>query len=443
MKGTRFILMAIAAFLLLTSSRPVRVACIGDSITYGSGIEDRENQSYPAVLQNLLGDGYEVRNFGYSARVMLLDGDYPFMKEGMYQEAKDFLPDIVTIMLGTNDSKPHNWKHGDKFYHDYLLMVDELRRLPSHPTIYLCLPPKAAKDNYGICDSTIVSGVIPEVKKVADYRWLDIIDTYSTLANNPEKFPDGIHPNPEGAAMLAEAIFKAFEKRGDTGRQGKRVVFIGDSITDGDWGKADGKQSEDRNSYDLNHTYGHGYQAFCAAHFLAKYPERKYKFFDRGISGNRLEDLAKKWDKDVMALHPDVLSILVGVNDTWRKTYDDMDFVAWEKTYRELLDKTLAEYPDTRIVLCTPFLEKVGAISRREEFDGEKKAVEKLAEIVRSIAKDYNATLVPFDTLIADLVATDRSGDEKYWTWDGIHPTYAAHSKMADLWIKSTKKIMK
>lgn len=99
------LLLSIEAF----ASQPIRIACIGDSITYGSGIEDRDKDGYPAVLQRMLGSGYDVRNYGISARVMTRNGDYPFMDEQAYADARAFLPDIVTIMLGTNDSKPHNW----------------------------------------------------------------------------------------------------------------------------------------------------------------------------------------------------------------------------------------------------------------------------------------------------------------------------------------------
>lgn len=165
----RKFLVAISLLLCVEAfaTQPTRVACIGDSITYGAGLEDPGRDSYPVVLQGLLGSGFDVRNYGVSARVMTQEGDYPFMNEQAYAEAKAFLPDVVTIMLGTNDSKPHNWN--PEAYEDaYMQMVSELKDLPSHPDIYVCLPPPAYEDKWGINDSTIVAGVIPIIRKVAD-----------------------------------------------------------------------------------------------------------------------------------------------------------------------------------------------------------------------------------------------------------------------------------
>lgn len=421
-------------FLLLLSvssfsSNPMRFACIGDSITAGD--------SYPSVLQGMMGDGYVVRNYGISARVMQNEGDYPYMKEETYSELKAWLPDIVTIMLGTNDSKYHNWKDSERFRNDYLAMIDELRAIPTHPVIFLCLPPKPSQIRFGINDSTIVAGIIPVIESFRGRRWLDIIDTYSPFDGHPELFvSDGIHPNPDGVKVLAETIYAHLDRCGMTGRQGKRVVFIGDSITDGDWGKADGKQSENRNCYDMNHVYGHGFMSMCATHFLSEYPEKRFRFYNRGLSGNRLIHLEERWEKDVIALHPDVVSILVGVNDSRDKPLDEYDFVGWEARYRRILDRTLVSNPSVRFVLCAPFLEKVGAVSYNKDFPGQKAIVEKMAAIVRRIASDYGAVLVPFDDEMDRLLSTDRSGDIHYWTWDGVHPTYAGHSFLAKLWIE-------
>ena len=440
MKRTLSLLAAIAATVLLTSGKPIKVACIGDSITYGSRIEDKEHDSYPAVLQRLLGDAYEVRNFGFSARTMLMKGDHPYMQEEMYQEAKAFLPDIVTIMLGTNDTKPFNWQYGDEFKSDYLRMVEELSNIPSRPRIYLCLPPKTGEDRWGINDSTIVAGVIPAVKEIADRCWINVIDTYNTLGGKLEFFADGIHPNPTGAAMIAKEIYDGLSEYGDTGKPGKRILFIGDSITDGDWGKRDGYPSEKRNVFDMNHVYGHGYQSMIAARMLSKYPQKNYRFFNRGSSGDTLEGLCSRWEKDALSLHPDVISILIGINETiYIKDPADFDIEGWDKMYRDLLDRTLAFDKDIKLVLCTPFLEEVGAVSHKPTFAKQDELVANMAEKVRRIAADYNATLIPFDNLISELRASDKSGDAKYWVWDGVHPTMQSHARMAELWMKKVK----
>lgn len=419
------------------ASSPIRVACIGDSITYGSGIGDRDNDSYPAQLQKMLGDRYEVRNYGYAARVMVQTGDHPYMKEDMYAEMKAWLPEIVTIMLGTNDTKPQNWSQ-DQFNRDYDHMVRELKALPSHPEIFLCLPPRAFEDGkWGITDSLIVNGVIPVVKAVAAHHWFDVIDVRGAFEGHPELFSDGIHPNEAGAGVYASTVHAMLKDNGWGPVPGKKILFIGDSITDGDWGKADSKPSAQRSHYDYNHIYGHGYVEHVAADMLEKYPQRNYRFFNRGKGGDTLKGLAARWDDDVLAVRPDVVSILIGVNDTGGgQKLENFDFEAWEKLYREVIDRTLAADPGTTIVLCTPFITKRGAVGRRDDFELRRATLERMAVIVKGIAADYKLPCVDFARTIDDSLAGDRSGDRNYWTWDGVHPTMQAHVRLARQWTR-------
>ena len=190
-------------------STPIKVACIGNSITYGSGIADRPRDSYPSQLARMLGEKWEVRNFGVGGRTMLKKGDYPFWNEEAYTQAKTFLPDVVIIKLGTNDTKPQNWKFKNEFYADYKAMVKELKALSSHPKIYLCKPVPVYGNRWGINDSIVVHGVIPAVGKLAKEENLQVIDLYSALSGKASLFPDQIHPNPEGAGLMAQTIYKA------------------------------------------------------------------------------------------------------------------------------------------------------------------------------------------------------------------------------------------
>ncbi len=187
---------------------PVRVACIGNSITFGSGISDRPRDSYPAQLGRMLGDKWMVRNFGVSGRTMLKKGDFPYWKEDAWAEAKEFLPDVVVIKLGTNDTKPQNWKYGEEFLADSRAMVRELKNLSSHPVIYLCKPVPAFGNRWGINDSIVVHGVVPAVEKLAREEKLQVIDLYSALSGMGHLFPDQIHPNSEGAGLMAKCIAK-------------------------------------------------------------------------------------------------------------------------------------------------------------------------------------------------------------------------------------------
>lgn len=414
----------------------VRVACIGDSITYGAGIEDRENDSYPANLQKILGEGYEVVNFGFNARTMSSCGDYPYMNEQMYADARAFLPDIVVIMLGTNDTKPHNW-NPEMFGKDYDRMVSEWKRTPSCPDIYVCLPPPVITDNFGITDSLVSSSVIPTVRSVADRHWLEIIDNNSILQGKADLFTqDGVHPNEAGAKVIAENVAATLRDNGWGDKPGKKVVFLGDSITDGGWGKMDGRPAIQRDYYDQNHVYGHGYQAECITHYMEKYPKKHLRFYNRGISGDTIYGISSRLDSEVLSLRPDMVSILVGVNDSHSATDKDFDFAAWETEYRAVLDRILASSPGCRIVLCTPFIEKRGASGRSLTYEVRRTTVEHLAEIVRAMASEYGFTCVDFARQMDGMLARDKSSDRNYWTWDGIHPTPQAHLRMARMWIR-------
>jgi lysophospholipase L1-like esterase/pimeloyl-ACP methyl ester carboxylesterase len=156
----------------------------------------------------MLGDKWLVRNFGVSGRTMLKKGDFPYWKEEAWTEAKAFLPDVVVIKLGTNDTKPQNWKYSNEFLADSRAMVRELKKLSSHPVIYLCKPVPAYASRWGINDSTIVHGVIPAVEKLAKEENLQVIDLYSALSGMATLFPDQIHPNAESAGLMAQRIAK-------------------------------------------------------------------------------------------------------------------------------------------------------------------------------------------------------------------------------------------
>ena len=209
------------AFLLLLSivlttyaGDTLRVACVGNSITYGHGIPNREQCSYPAVLGRLLGSGYEVRNFGISARTLLMKGDRPYMNEPIYQEALAFNPDIVTIKLGTNDTKPFNWQYGGEFKDDLRTLIHSFQALSSHPRIILCTPIPGGREDWGINDSTLVASVIPYIREVADELSLEVVDLHTAFAPYQHLLYDRVHPNADGAAVIAHVIAEALLKEG-------------------------------------------------------------------------------------------------------------------------------------------------------------------------------------------------------------------------------------
>jgi lysophospholipase L1-like esterase len=206
-KNLLIIMSAIVLTLSACQKEPVRVACVGDSITYGHGIKDRIHDAYPGVLSTMLGEKYDVRNFGVSGTTTMMGTDMPYMNEQAYKDALEFNPQIVTIKLGTNDSKPYNWSGNDHFKKDLKTLIESFRALPSKPKIWLCLPVPAYGHAWSINDSIIYNGVIPYIKEVAQEENIPLIDLNTPFQNKREYFPDTIHPNEEGEKKIAEIIF--------------------------------------------------------------------------------------------------------------------------------------------------------------------------------------------------------------------------------------------
>ncbi|MGC4031054.1 MAG: GDSL-type esterase/lipase family protein [Tepidisphaeraceae bacterium] len=188
---------------------PVRVACVGDSITYGSGTTRPAVESYPAQLAALLGEQWQVRNFGVRGANLIKSGDKPYTQQKAYQAALDFNPDVLVLMLGTNDSKPQNWKHQDQFAADAKTLIDSFKNLPARPKVFVCYPiPVVGKGVYGIREQPVLEQQAI-LAKVAKATGGTVIDLHAVLANRPKLIPDTVHPNAEGAALMADAVYHA------------------------------------------------------------------------------------------------------------------------------------------------------------------------------------------------------------------------------------------
>jgi acyl-CoA thioesterase-1 len=191
---------------------PIRVACIGNSITFGSGVENRPANCYPNQMQRLLGEKYEVQNFGVSGATLLNLGDKPYMKEQAYKESLQFKPEIVIIKLGTNDSKPQNWDEYKSYYvRDYKSLIASFRNSNPDVKVFVCLPVPAFGEAWGIRDKIIKEEILPLVKIIATEEKATLIDLYNPLINAGEMFPDKIHPNAKGAKKIAELVFEAIK----------------------------------------------------------------------------------------------------------------------------------------------------------------------------------------------------------------------------------------
>jgi lysophospholipase L1-like esterase len=203
-----------------------------------------------------------------------------------------------------------------------------------------------------------------------------------------------------------------------------RILFQGDSITDGNRGR----------NGDPNHILGHSYAFLIAARYGAFYPERNLVFFNRGVSGNKVPDLAARWQKDTLDLQPTVVSILIGVNDIWHPLNDGKEVSAeqFEAGYDKLLADTVAALPKAKLVLGEPFtLPGKATRERADEWQGHLK---KFQAIVEKLATKYHAPVVHYQKAFDAAV---KRAPADYWIWDGVHPTYAGHQIMADEWIRT------
>jgi len=202
---------------------------------------------------------------------------------------------------------------------------------------------------------------------------------------------------------------------------GARVLFQGDSITDGNRGR----------SADPNHILGHGYVFIIAARHGAAFPGLKLDFMNRGISGNTVTNLQQRWQKDTLDLKPDLLSILIGVNDSGR----GMPLDQYEAAYDRLLADTKAANPNIKLVLCEPFLLPVG--KKKDNYDASRADIQKRRDIEARLAKKHGAALVKFQSAFDE--ACQRAPAE-HWIWDGVHPTYSGHQIMADAWERAVRE---
>ena len=190
-----------------------RIACVGDSITWGFTIVNRRKYSYPALLQQRLGEEYEVRNFGYNDAAARFDADTPYVKKRVYQESLAWNPDVVLLMLGSNDTKKRNWDP-EIFRRDYRKIVESYLKLPSEPRLILIAPIQVHRvmgiPLLGLYPETMEEGVRPAIHEIAKEMGLEIVDL-KDLFPDTTFCKDGVHPQREGARMMEEAIYSRID----------------------------------------------------------------------------------------------------------------------------------------------------------------------------------------------------------------------------------------
>jgi len=203
-----------------------------------------------------------------------------------------------------------------------------------------------------------------------------------------------------------------------------RVLFQGDSITDMNRGRTD----------DPNHILGHSYAFLIAAKTGAAYPERRIEFINRGVSGNKIADLAARWQTDAIDLKPTVLSILVGINDV----DSDEPLEQFEASYDALLTRTEIALPGAQLVLCEPFGLPSGW--REPKWGQLHPRIQTAQAITAKLAKKHHAIFVPLQKVFDDAC---KKAPANYWIWDSIHPTYSGQQLIADQWVRIVGRKLK
>lgn len=223
-----------------------------------------------------------------------------------------------------------------------------------------------------------------------------------------------------GAIGINQAGANSNDYRLPVFKKGSRLLFQGDSITDMNWG---------RNEKDRNHYLGHSYVYLIAARLGVDMPEAKLDIYNRGMSGHTVGDLRKRWDKDSIAMMPDLLSILIGTNDVGRGV-KPIDF---ESDYRFILEASRKANKELRIVLVDPFVLPTGGLSKKEAWSSRRAATDELRKIVSKLAKDFDAVHVKAQDVFD---AASKKISPEQWIWDGVHPLPQGHELIARAWLR-------
>lgn len=238
-----------------------------------------------------------------------------------------------------------------------------------------------------------------------------------------------------GATALTSCVHTPVESTNPSGvggynyrlpkfEKGTRLLFQGDSITDMKWG---------RNQKDRNHYLGHSYVYLIASRLGTDMAQSNLEFFNRGISGNTVGNLRSRWQKDAIDIKPDLLSILIGVNDVGRAKDNVVDIAKWEDDYRFILDASRKDKPDLKIVLLNPFVLASGRFKNPELYKTYKTQIDRQIPVVETLVKDYDAVHIPTNEIF-DQAA--KAIDPAHWIWDGVHPLPEGHELIARNWLQ-------
>lgn len=370
----------------------IKIACVGDSITFRHGFDDAPENNYPYVLSELLGEKYEVSNFGESGTCVLPEGDCPYVTQEVYQKGLAYEADILIFMLGTNDTKAWNWKDKETFRQEYEALLDSYLQKETVPTVYIGISPKAfyikgetsGAAGFGI-QPEIVDEMVEIQLEVAEERGYSVINIYELSVENPEWFEeDGIHPTIDGAKGIAEEVKKVIcnEKEVQSKELGElnTIACVGDSLTF-------------RRAYENETIYNY-------SHYLQDILEDNYEvknFGEAGVcvkpDGNYPYEALRVYEASLKC-EADIVIIMLGTNDIWE--YNWVGPEEFKREYIKLLEKYIQMKSNPKVYLCTlPCIFDENG----EVFEGEMgQRLDILSDVITEIAGEYDLALIDMNT---------------------------------------------
>ena len=351
----------------------------------------------------------------------ILEREYRTYDASKIRKQIDWKADIVILQFGEN--VPKTGFDAIAFEKALKLMLADLENA-SHPQIFI---------TGNILNQNPVLDTIKKNVCAEEPLSCTFVD-FTHFSRNKSLFGELGHPNDAGMKQISEGLVDAMVLKSAPVRlilqtlpafvPKSRILFQGDSITDGNRGR----------TTDPNHILGHGYVFIIAARHGAAFPEWKLDFMNRGISGNTVVELQNRWQKETLDLKPDLLSVLIGVNDSGRKIPLDQ----YETVYDGLLSSARAANPKLKLVLCETF--QLDHRSAEPATGSPNLDLVKRQAVVKQLAEKHKAAFVPFQKTLDDAC---RRAPAAYWIWDGVHPTYAGHQLLADAWEMAVREYFK
>ncbi len=435
-----FLLITFLVLISSSASAQIKVACVGNSITENWALAPEDK--YPAILQSLLGNDYEVRNYGLGGRTLLKKGDRPYWNEEKYKEVLNWNPDIVIIKLGTNDGKPQNWKFKADFESNYLEFVNSFKSLQSKPEIFVCYPIVTFPDNsLPVPDSLITQQMIPIINAVAKKTKSAIIDLHTPFEGREDLVYDKIHPNVKGTTIMARIIAKRIcpKKNFPKPAIGKKVdiVFIGNSITEGTYLKYPPPTLTamylDSLGYQVRYS-NCGISGFTSVDFLPT-----GKPFAKAIAA--ADTLYKGSEKLIF-------SIKLGTNDSACKgpTGAPVSAETYKQNIQTIIDSLHAHFPKAEIILHHPLWYSPNthnsAIYLKEGLD----RLQTYSPEIKKLAKENKGFVIEGDKKGFDIfrknyikLHTPQEGNSGTFY---LHPNAEGAKILAELWAESIDKYL-